>query len=224
MGMTRAGNPGSYVDCTSAWWLKRTVPLAAAVLVGVVLSSTIIGCRTQEHFFDVSGELHVLSAAEHYDEALDQAIPWKPDAYLSRLSADVASSRIDDNIPDERLTYMFDSPTDADFTYVLDFIGGSWSSDLIPAGAVEPPIQREDWLLDSVDAWSIALANGGEDLLTEHQDPLTVMLVILEHVRVGDVEDVLVWRVVYLVEPGGPGNRLDISIDPKTGDILQVVT
>ncbi len=75
--------------------------------------------------------------------------------------------------------------------------------------------------MDSVDAWSIALGNGGEEFLIEHQQPLTSMDATLTHSRIGEQENVLVWEVDFVILFGP---RLWLMIDPKTGDILEVIT
>ena len=141
----------------------RSVRLIAQL---VVLSSAIIGCRTQEHFSDVTDDRFVPSAAEHYEEALQRSRDWKADAYLSTISLTPASPAGSGH--DAWLTCMFHSPSTPDSFYVVDLFGGTWSSEVAPKGrmAVTPlPIEREDWSLDSVDAWDIAQANGGADFL-----------------------------------------------------------
>ena len=208
----------------SVWtlWRQGKAPVRLALLVFVVMSCTIAGCRTREHFFDVTGELHVTSAAEHYREALARAKDWKTDAYLTRVRAGVASSS---GAPPTGggLTYMFESPSIPRAFYTLRVTEGTWTSEVISkfAAATHSPIEREDWPLDSVDAWSMALANGGDDFLMDHQEPLTSMDATLNHSRIGEQENVLVWEVDFLILFGP---RLLLKIDPKTGHILDVVT
>jgi hypothetical protein len=178
-----------------------------------------LGCRTEEHFFDVTGDLLVLSAADHYEEALHRATEWSTDAYLSGIMAHPSGSEDGGRKP--FLLYRFDSPTAGGSFYSVEFDGEAWISRVTKESlsAVRPPsIDREDWSLDSVDAWSIALANGGEGFLSQYQDPMTAMSLTL-HYR-GGGEDVgrLTWRVDFLILLGP---SLDIHIDLHTGDIIE---
>ncbi len=54
---------------------KAAIPVA--LLASLIVSCTIAGCRTQQHSFDVTGELWVPSAVEHYGQALRTARDWK---------------------------------------------------------------------------------------------------------------------------------------------------
>lgn len=72
--------------------------------------------------------------------------------------------------------------------------------------------------MDSVDAWSIALANGGEDYLLRQQDPMTSMAVELDRPRGFMEYGRLLWRVDFFILYGP---SLDIFIDPQTGDIIE---
>lgn len=198
-----------------------TVLMPLSVLTSLILCSLTMGCRTEEHFFDVTGELFVLSAAEHYDDALRRARQWRDDAYLGGARASVAASAADAR-PAAGLTYMFHSPTTPHSFYILRFSAGGWNAeeDTKTALAVTPaPIERADWSLDSVDAWSIALANGGEDFLLHYQDPMTAMDVTLDYWGTRTGEEVLAWRANYLIVYGP---TLDILIDPKDGDIIEI--
>jgi Tol biopolymer transport system component len=190
------------------------------LFVSWVLSAMIIGCAGREHFFDVTGDLVVLSAADHYEEALERAKEWKEDAYLSRISADVGAWTGDGRLVPS-LTYMFHSPTTPDAFYILRLSDGVWSSEEAEQGRgpLKPaPVDPEDWSLDSTDAWSIALANGGEQFLLQYQDPMTIMSVTLDYWRAGITQGGLAWRVHYLILYGP---SLDMIIDPKTGDIIE---
>ncbi len=202
-------------------WLQCRILMRFLLLTSLIVCSLIMGCSAKEHFFDVTGELFVLSAADHYGDALSRARHWRDDAYLSCISAYVASSTGDSG-PDASLTYMFDSPSTPHSFYILRFSAEGWSAeeDTKTSLAIRAlPIERRDWPLDSVDAWSIALANGGDDFLLRYQDPMTSMTVTLDYWRTRMGEEVLAWRVDYLIMPSP---SLDILIDPKMGDIIEV--
>lgn len=209
---------------------RRPPPHAGARLLGaisalVVLAYFATGCDTEEHFFDVSGDLFVLSAADYYSQALQAATQWRPDAYLESISGSPGPSALIMHPP--HLCYYFDSRTSERAFYKVCMRYGTWRTEVLSKGAgsvTYPPIKREDWTLDSVDAWAIALANGGEEFLLKHQDPLTWMAVTLSHERVGDRENVVVWRVWYRVGSATVYDALDMMIDPKTGDILRLET
>lgn len=196
------------------------VPLLAMLWLLSVGPQVLVGCRPTEHFFDVTGELYVQSAADHYSEALDRAQEWQPGAYLSGISSIPARSSGAGH--DAVLGYTFHSPSVPGEFMVLYYSEDVWSSEVVerdPALSLPLPIPNEDWLLDSVDAWSIALANGGEEFLLRHQDPLTNMGVSLDYWRIEADESVLAWRVDFLSLFTA---SLDMLIDPKTGDILEV--
>jgi Tol biopolymer transport system component len=200
--------------------LHLRVATHLALLTSLFLCSLVSACQTREHFFDVTGELYVLSAADLYGEALGRAREWRPDAYLSRISANVAVS-VSDSRPLPRISYTFHSPSTADSFYILDFSSGGWSAEEDTKAAIAvtpPPIIEEEWSLDSVDAWSIALASGGEDFLVHYQDPMTSMSVTLDYWRTRMGEERLAWRVDFFTVHGP---SLDIRIDPQTGDIIE---
>jgi hypothetical protein len=211
--------PPSFTSSTQKSLSQSKSALCLASLAFLIVSCTTVGDHTQEYFFNATGELFVLSAGQHYEEAMDRARSWKADAYLNSISAGVAPS----TYPDAWLLFMFDSPSSPDSIYELHFIGETWTSRVLAKGPMTGaalPIKREDWSLDSVDAWSIAQAHGGEDLLLRHQDPMTSMTVTLAYWRVGSTQNVLAWRASYLIVYG---DSLSIIIDPRTGDILEVV-
>lgn len=193
-----------------------------------LLSLWIVACGilsppTREHLADTSDDLFVLSAAEHYDQARETAVNWQTDAYLVRVSAIPASSA---SRFGPALTFMFGSPSAPHSTYVLHLLQGTWESTVLRKGAGEDmgwPIKPEDWPVDTVDAWSIAQANGGRDFLAAHRSSQTSKMLILKYQSVGTAENVLAWRVLYLAHPARPGGDLDVVIDPKTGEILEVI-
>lgn len=204
---------------------RPRAPLLGAVSALVVLAYFATACQTQQHFFDVTGDVLVVSAADYYPQTMDEARQWKPDAHLGRIGASPAASALIMQMP--YLCYYFESASAESEFYEVRLRHGTWRGEAVSKAASSvtyPPIKREDWTLDSVDAWAIAQANGGEDFLLRHQDPLTMMAITLSHERVGDRENVLVWRVWYRVGSATVYSALDMMIDPKTGDILRLET
>jgi Tol biopolymer transport system component len=191
------------------------LPLFAVSAVSYI----IVGCRSQEYFFDVTGELSVVSASQHYDEAVARAEDWKADAYLASIRADVGSAADTDG----RLLFQFDSPSAPLEYYSLDFADNTWHAsveEVGPASLTQAPIEREDWVLDTVDAWSIGLANGVEDFLLKYQEPTTIMGVDLDYYRTRSGVVVLAWRVhSWLIN----GATTDLLIDPGTGEIIETM-
>jgi len=201
----------------------RLVAMRLAVFASLLLCLLASGCDGEQHFFDVTGDLLVLSAADHYDKALARAKEWKEDAYLSGISAFPYPSEGSARKP--WLVFDFDSLSTSESTYVVEFDGEAWRSwdlELGPHLVRPAPIHRDDWSLDSVDAWSIALANGGEDFLFHSQDPTTSMGVGLTY-WTGDWESLrLAWRVhFFILDPLLYAPSLDMFIDAHTGDIIE---
>jgi hypothetical protein len=193
--------------------------LAVLVVLGVLIPGLCVGCRTQEHFFDVTGDLLVLSAAEDHEEALQRATEWSMDAYLSGIMAIPCATK--DGRREPFLLYQFDSPTGGGSYCSVEFDGDSWISRVKQrglSGVTPPPIDRSDWSLDSVEAWSIALANGGEDFLSQHQDPMTAINLRLGYWGGGEDVGRLAWRADFLILSGP---SLDIFIDPQGGHIIE---
>jgi hypothetical protein len=202
-------------------WSRPARAARSAYVILVLLWASLFGCRSQHHFFDVTGELLMPSASEHYEEALLRAHEWNQDAYLTgALAHPFASSGVPPSVLG--LTYHFASPTDPTAFYALRVHHDTWTSEVIDKTAAETsaPIERTQWPLDSVDAWSIALANGGEEFLREHQNPTTTMNATLSHRTIGE-KSVLVWDVDFNILFGP---RLVLMIDPKSGEILEVIT
>jgi hypothetical protein len=199
--------------------LRRRVPIHLALLTALLLCSLTVGCGTGEHFFDVTGDLFVLSAADHYEEALQRAAEWSTDAYLSGIMVIPCGSK--DGGSEPFLLYQFDSPTGGGSYYSVEFDGEEWISRVTQrglSGVTPPPIDRSDWSLDSVDAWSIALANGGEDFLSHHQEPMTAIGLRLDYWGGGEDLGRLAWRVDFLILSGP---SLDIFIEPQGGYIIE---
>jgi hypothetical protein len=202
-------------------WSERARQAASRIVILAMLWGCLSGCGSEQHFFDVTGELVVPSARQHYDEAVRMATHWEADAYLASVTADVASSS---GVPPTggHLAYIFDSRTRPTEFYVARLTQGTWTSEVISKTAAEtsPTIERAQWPLDSTDAWSVALANGGEEFLLEHQEPTTAIDATLLHHTIGE-ESVLVWDVDFNILFGP---RLVLMIDPKSGEILEVIT
>jgi hypothetical protein len=202
-------------------WCRRGRGARSTYVILVLLWASLFGCGSQHHFFDVTGELLMPSASEYYEEALLRAQVWQNDAYLTHVDVyPFGSSGVPSNVLG--ITYDFESPTEPTAFYALRVHQERWTSEVIDKTPAEspPPIERGQWPLDSIDAWSIALANGGEEFLMEHQEPTTTMNATLLHRTIGE-ESVLVWDVDFNILFGP---RLVLMIDPKSGEILEVIT
>ena len=199
--------------------MDNGVPMHCGVLISLLLCFLISGCQTEEHFFDVTGDLVVLSAGDHYDEALDRAKQWREDAYPSGVF--VSPTPSEERARKPWLVFDFDSLSTSEGSYVVEFDGEAWRSwvrELGPHVMRPTPIGRDDWSVDSIDAWSIALANGGEDFLLHYQEPMTGMGVQLSYRRVGSEHLRLEWTVDFSILFGP---SLKIFIDPHTGEIIE---
>jgi Tol biopolymer transport system component len=194
--------------------------IRAALFCSFLLCSVAAGCGADHDLRDATQELDILSAAEQYDDALQRAKLWQGDAYLSGIVAVPGSEEGFGGYPG--LGYSFHSASAPGAFFVANFSADRWSSEVPARNSSVPmpsPIARDDWPVDSVDAWSIALANGGEEFLLSHEDPLTNMGLTLDYWRLNSGRTVLAWDVSYLVLFG---SSLHVTIDPKTGDIIEV--
>jgi hypothetical protein len=205
-------------------WALRTFPFGAggaaclATLGLLAAISALAGCGGGSAPADTGSEWIVPSAAEHYEDVLQTARDWKSDAHLISisLSAALPSSRVGPWI-----SYYFESPSTGSSFFEVRFMLGEWTSEVLhkgPMALTSLPIQREDWLLDSIDAWRIALANGGRDFLLHYQDQAMSKTVGLDHWRAGTEQERLAWRVDFFIVLGP---SLDIFIDPENGDIIE---
>jgi Tol biopolymer transport system component len=195
------------------------VRLCLTLLTLFLVLGASVGCQAEDDSANVASDLYVPSAADHYEEALDRAMDWKRDAYLISICGDVVSSASTGG--GGSITFYFDAASAPNSMYQLDLAEDTWTPRVIELGsgsASAPAIQRDQWTLDSVDAWSIAQANGGEEYLLRYRGP-TMMNVTLDYwtTRAGDER--LAWRVLYYILHG---SSLDMLIDPKTGDIIEV--
>ncbi|NIN66911.1 MAG: hypothetical protein GTO63_19895 [Anaerolineae bacterium] len=204
-------------------WSQAKAPLYLAVWSLLAMACMSLGCRPQEDLSEAPHDRLVPSAAHQYEEALQRARDWKADAHVRAIHANPACRT---SLLGPSLSYTFDSPDTPYAFFVVRLVGGTWTTEVIrKSRRALPvlPIEREDWPLDSRDAWSIGQANGGQDLLRSHPDCQVSTDVDLERLRVGASENVLVWRVRYALLPRRPGGHLDIRIDPKSGQVLEVV-
>jgi hypothetical protein len=204
-------------------WSQAKAPLYLAVWSLLAVACMTVGCRPQEDLSEAPHDRLVPSAAQQYEEALQRARDWKADAHVTAIHADAASRT---SLLGPSVSYTFDSPDTPYAFFVVRLVGGTWTTEEIrKSRRALPvlPIERENWPLDSRDAWSIAQANGGQDLLRSHPESRVSASVGLERLTVGPSENVLVWRIMYSLLPPRPGGHLHIMIDPKSGQVLEVV-
>jgi hypothetical protein len=200
-------------------WRHRPLRGAVVEILSLISLLFMVSCGSADNSWDPVRDLCVPSAVEHYEDAFRRATEWNEDAYIIAIMVDVSSSS-GEPLTAAELGYLFQSPTERRSFLTVRLTGDQWTSEVLnrSSSAMRPTIAREDWVLDSVDAWSIALANGGEEFLMQHEEPAPRIDVTLTYRPVGE-EDVLVWSVHFSIL-FGPSFLLHIQ--PVTGEILEV--
>jgi len=204
---------------------SSSIPEYLMVLALVLVGWCAVSCSGATDSGGIADDLCVLSAAEYLEDAIQGAKDWTDDAYLTYVSGGPSSLALDDHCSYANLTYSFDSPSKPREFYMTFLWRREWTSEThhhSHMAVIGLPIEREDWALDSVDAWRIAQNHGGREFVNRHVGSDTDIFFQLDRFEVGGIQDVLVWRVAYSVRPHIPGGHLDIRIDPRTGDILEV--
>jgi hypothetical protein len=157
----------------------------------------------------------VLSAAGFYPEALKKAQDWRSDAFLTWLIVDVR--------PTKRIAYSFDSASDPNsgfLVYVRQGLGAPLlTTQEVQSNAqthVDPPLERDEWPLDSQDVFSVALENGAAEFLHQNADSQDWFLQLPSPRRA--MEGEVTWRVSL-----GDlfGDTLEMIIDPVTGEVKE---
>jgi len=155
-----------------------------------------------------------------YLVALKKAQEWKPDAYLDNISV---GALLRDNYTRPILLFFgFDSPSDDRHSLMITFRSDLDEPEIEQvyfkmANAVHDRIDSEDWPLDSVDALSIAQANGGDEFLSYHNSGPVEMDLYLER-RPFVPGATLRWRASYFDEL--TGDYLRVMLDPQTGKVI----
>jgi len=166
--------------------------------------------------------LRTLSAREFYPLALKRAQQWKPDAYLTRVNADILLEKDPEHL---RLSFYFESPSDDHHSLRVAF----WEGSSVPETEsiyhqfpieVRNPIKSEDWPLDSVDVLPIIQENGGDEFLAEHDPELVNMTLHLER-RPTVPGARLAWRGSYM-DYWVTQDGLYIKLNPETGELIEV--
>lgn len=168
-------------------------------------------------------EISIRSAKELENRAIAVAKKWKEDAYLTTISFwKILPSPAASASNSSRVSYSFHSWSDISHEYVIDFSADDtihvrdWTLGFPSVDYV--PIEPIDWMIDSRDAWRIALENGGGDFSLKYGLAPELTVIHLERwdpPRSG----VLYWYIV-IVDAHNQRN-FRIYIDAKTGAVVK---
>jgi hypothetical protein len=167
--------------------------------------------------------MRTMSAQAYYAEALQRAQQWRSDVYLFRVT--VGFCPVDDLQCSLTLRFGFRSPSDDHHSLMISIEedAPAYAPEVIDHKIpikVRNPIEPEDWPLDSVDVLAIAQAHGGDEFLRRHNpaavDWMKLLLQPLPKVPGARLD----WTAQYAVLSSD--DKLDIDIDPKTGEVLAV--
>ena len=170
------------------------------------------------------------SAKAFLTRATEAAKKWHSDAYLHRLQIIIIDQRVQDKSGDITMTFLsgldfeFHSNADTQHDYRVSFFRNGDVSEL--QGQAElidlPSIKPSDWPLDNVDAWQIALANGGSQFLEQayQQTRYGDTDCFTRLVRFASVQDKLVWDVGCQTSTIAQ-DLFRFWIDPQSGEIVE---
>ncbi len=162
------------------------------------------------------------SVAELYPQALTKAQEWHEDAYM-------ASAKIGVRVSATWATFFFDSLNNPNEGLLVTFwlLEHGYEIEVENVDApgrleADPPINREDWDVDSIEAARIAFDNRGKEFLYEHPEADRAMLQ-LTRVSGSAAENTglemnrIVWVMHYYQLRGV---ELRVFVDPITGEII----
>jgi hypothetical protein len=158
----------------------------------------------------------VLTALEAYPLAEEAARAWQPDAQLSSASSSWGSGTPPQELLEGRTTWGFHfvSPSTSQFCIVSVVGEGARvvESDGIPQ--VPVLLAVADWHVDSPQALSIFLDNGGRDFLAAHASADTHL-----HLLNSVENETLLWLATGLAADDGVAHT--VSIDAVTGAVIE---
>lgn len=159
----------------------------------------------------------VRTAQEAYSLAEEVARAWQPDARLSNASSAWGSGATPQELLEGKTTWGFHfvSPAAKQFC-VISVVGDEVQ--VIESGSIpRVPVLLEvaDWHVDSPQALSIFLDNGGRDFLAAHADA-DVHLRLLTSIENGS----LLWLAVGLSANDGLAHT--VPIDAVTGAVVEI--
>lgn len=163
----------------------------------------------------------VLSATEHLQRAVQESKEWRTSAYLVWIDIDIARDKAE-------AAYAFDNPNDPEdgFLVYVESDGNGYTMrtrEVRSEGrrSVRPPIDREDWTVDSIQVGGLALQRA-RDFLRQHPEvaQMDIQLAGLSGSAAdqvtGETGD-LVWSVMFY---SSPETSLDLYFDPLSGEYL----
>ncbi|MFV2045524.1 MAG: hypothetical protein ACC700_20110, partial [Anaerolineales bacterium] len=158
--------------------------------------------------------IEVPSAMELYPRALSEARAWKPDAHLTWTNLELRQRPV--------VAFAFVSITDpqAGLLVRFDEVEGSFQVETVETRSegrtgTRTAIEREQWKVDSGEAFAIAMGHSGEAFLAENPDA-EWWFVKLGLSRIDEIVK-LAWRI-HIGQPWEA--NIDIYVDPLTGEIL----
>lgn len=158
----------------------------------------------------------VLTAREAYPLAEGAAKVWQPDAELSNASSAWDSGTTPQELLEGKTTWGFHfvSPSTSQFC-IVSVVGDEarvMKSDNMPR--VPVLLKLRDWHVDSPQALSIFLDNGGRDFLAAHADA-DVHLHLLTSIE----NETLLWLATGLAADDGVAHT--VSINAVTGAVVE---
>lgn len=186
--------------------------LLSLLAFGVVLAACGDTIATDQP--DPLDEVEVPSVVELYPRALAESRAWKPDAYLIWINLDLRPS-ID-------AAFAFNSTSDPQAGLVVQFdeLDGNLQVETVETKSegrtrARSGIERDQWDVDSAEAFAIAMSHSGDAFLTENPDA-EWWFVNLGLSRFDETVK-LAWRI-HIGQPWEA--NIDVYVDPLTGEIL----
>jgi hypothetical protein len=204
----------------SRWARFRLIFVVALILVP---ATAVLIAGPDGESGAVSMDLRVLSVKEHYAQALALAREWRGDAILNGA---VAYFRPSEDPKDLGISYHFYSAgPPAKFLIIrveeretglaVETVAG----ELPPGQPLGDPVDPLQLPLDSPEALSIIMQNGGARFLTRNKNPFWPLGLHLEYRQTYYSEEPLVWRATFADRV-----TLDtegIRIDAHTGEPVE---
>jgi hypothetical protein len=197
--------------------------LLFVVALALIPAAAVLIARSDGESGAAAMELRVLSVKEHYPRALEVARKWRSDAILSRAAAYFRPS---EGPKDLSISYDFYSAgPPAKFLLVwvdeeeTGIVLESKEGELHPDQPLGDPVDPLQIPLDSPEALSIILQNGGARFLARHKNPFWPIGLGLEYRRTFYSEGPLVWAVSFADRVSLESET--IRIDARTGEPVE---
>jgi hypothetical protein len=198
--------------------MKPQLPVWIRVLAGCLAVIGLAGCGSQATAGpDYLPAVRVPSARAHLDRAMHLAKQWRNNASLIELKADVVS--IGRSGP-ATVTFRFESPSESHLIYSVECAAQTCLGQEFEVGKAFiadgwVPIEFDDQMIDSLEAATVGLQNGGKRFLSVKDAIIWVRLGRDIPRDVGDV--------VWLAYHGSlAGEELGVVIDPYTGKVIRL--